>query len=109
MKNFIKLTVAGTLLFISMYFLFQNRWIYEKGYPIIFYKSKSRIIGFEEVKLAIQFVFMFFLGAFLTAFCYIFKTSKFKKQLKQNQKTITQMEDELKSLRNLPLTENQSE
>lgn len=101
--------ILKTILFILLVilvviFVFQNQWIIEEKFSINYFLYNT-----PEIYLWIILLVDFFLGTLLCTCCYIIKHSKLKRLLYQNKKRITQMEKELVSLRNLPITENQEE
>ena len=102
MKIF-KITILSFFVLFLVSFLLQNKWIYQNGYNFTYFGLES-----IRIPLAVIFIILFFLGLFLTAISYFLKIRKLKTQLKEKQKNITQMAAELKSLRNLPITETKS-
>jgi uncharacterized integral membrane protein len=100
----LKIIIFILLVILVVIFVFQNPWIIEKEVYItipLYYTFK--------IALWIILLIFFFLGTLLSTCCYIVKHSKLKRLLNQNKKRIIQMERELVSLRNLPITEDQEE
>lgn len=98
----LKLILFILLVILTVTFILHNQWIVSQEFPIRYF-----VFHTEPISLYIIFLAVFFLGAFLTTCCYMIKNSKLKRVLNQHKKKIKQMEQELISLRNLPITENQ--
>ena len=100
----LKIVLFIVLVIFVVVFVFQNQWIIQEKFSIQYFFYNT-----SEIYLWIILLIDFFLGTLLCTSCYIVKHSKLKRLLNQNKKRITQMEKELISLRNLPITENQEE
>lgn len=92
------------LVILVVTFILQNQWIVQQNFSIRYFLYNTPPISLYLILLA-----DFFLGAFLCACCYVVKNSRLKGVINQHKKKIQQMEKELVSLRNLPITENQKQ
>lgn len=102
--QFLKMILFILLVVLVVTFVLQNQWIVNQQFSIGYGLWKT-----NEIRLFYMLLFMFFFGIFLSACCYIIKYNKLKRTLSQNKRKIAQMEKELVSLRNLPITENEEE
>ena len=100
----LKIILFILLVIFVVIFVFQNQWIIQERFSIHYF-----IYNTPEIYLWIILLIDFFMGILLCTCCYIVKHSKLKRLLHQNKKRIAQMEKELVSLRNLPITENREE
>lgn len=100
----LKMILFILLVILVVTFVLQNQWIINESFSICYFLWESK-----PISLYIILLMDFFFGIFLCASCYLVKHSKLKRLLNQNRKRIAQMEEELVSLRNLPITENQEE
>ena len=82
-----------------------------KRFPDINEEYPIRYFLYETSPISLYVILLidFFFGIFLCACCYLVKHSQLKRVLQQHRKRIAQMEEELVSLRNLPITEDQEE
>ena len=102
--QFLKMILFILLVVLVVTFVLQNQWIVNQQFSIGYGLWKT-----NEIRLFYMLLFMFFFGIFLSACCYIIKYNKLKRLFSQNKRKIVQMEKELVSLRNLPITENEEE
>ena len=100
----LKMILFILLVILVVTFILQNQWIIQQKFSIEYFLHET-----SPISLYLILMIVFFAGIFLAACCYIVKTNKLKKLLAQNKRRIAQMEKELVSLRNLPITENQEE
>ena len=100
----LKMILFILLVILVVTFVLQNQWIIQERFPIRYFLWES-----TPISLYIILLIDFFIGILLCVSCYIVKHSKLKRMLHQNKRRIAQMEEELVSLRNLPITENQEE
>jgi len=100
----LKLILFILLVILVVTFVLQNQWIIMQKFSVGYGLWET-----TEIRLFYMLLFMFFFGFFLSACCYVIKYNKLKRILSQNKRQIAQMEKELVSLRNLPITENEEE
>ena len=100
----LKMILFILLVILMVTFVLQNQWIIQQRFSIRYFLWET-----APISLYILFLIDFFLGILLCTSCYIVKHTKLKQLLSKNKKRIAQMEEELVSLRNLPITENQEE
>ena len=98
----LKLILFILLVILIVTFILQNQWIIQQEYSI-----KYTLYETPPISLYVILLFVFFLGALLSSLCYLVRNSKLKRFINQQKKKIKQMEQELISLRNLPIIENQ--
>ena len=91
------------IIIISVSFLFENKWIVEQEYQIHYYTYTS-----PPIPMVLLLLGTILLGALLIAVPSFMKGHKLKKIVKMERKKIAQMEKELSSLRNLPITEEKN-
>ena len=87
------------IIILSVSFLFENKWIIEEEFQIQYYTYTS-----PPIPMVLLLLGTILLGALLIAIPSFMKGHKLKKILKAERKKIAQMEKELNSLRNLPIT-----
>ncbi|MEW5803466.1 MAG: LapA family protein [bacterium] len=102
------MTVIKTLLImiiivLSVDFVMQNRWIIEQGYEIQYHRYKTK-----EIPLVLLFLGNVLLGALLVSIPSFIKNFHLRRALRGEHKRIVQMEKELNSLRNLPITDEKA-
>ncbi|MBN2373016.1 LapA family protein [bacterium] len=98
----LKMILFILLVVLVVTFVLQNQWIIQERFSVRYFLYET-----VPISLSIILLITFSLGAFLCACCYIIKNNKLKRLLNQHKKKIKQMEKELVSLRNLPITEDQ--
>lgn len=98
----LKMILFILLVVLIVTFILQNQWIVQQEFSIRYFLYET-----APISLYLIMLIDFFLGVFLCACCYIIKNTKLKKIINKHKKKIEQMEKELVSLRNLPITENQ--
>ena len=98
----LKMILFILLVILVVTFVLQNQWIIQENFSVQYFLYET-----APISLYVILLINFFLGAFLCACCYIVKNRKLKKLINEHKKKITQMEKELVSLRNLPITEDQ--
>ena len=91
------------IIVITVSFIFENKWIVEEEFQIKYYTYTS-----PPIPMVLLLLGTILLGALLIAVPSFMKGHKLKKILKTERKKITQMEKELNSLRNLPITEEKN-
>ena len=96
----IKTLLILLIIVISVSFLFENTWIVEQKYEIHYYTYTS-----PPIPMVLLLLGSILLGALLITIPSFMKGHKLKKIVKMERKKIAQMEKELSSLRNLPITE----
>lgn len=97
----VKIILFLLLVILAVTFILQNQWIVQQKVTLNYFLYSSSPLSLYTILLI-----DFFLGALLIACCSLIKHSKTKRILNQYKKKIDQMEKELISLRNLPITEN---
>ncbi|MGA1843477.1 MAG: LapA family protein [bacterium] len=100
----LKMILFILLVILAVTFILQNQWIIQERYSIRYFLYET-----SPISLYLILLVDFFFGIFLCACCYLVKHAQLKRVLQQHRKRIAQMEEELVSLRNLPITEDQEE
>lgn len=100
----LKMILFILLVILAVTFILQNQWIIKDSYTIRYFLYETR-----PISLYLILLIDFFFGIFLCACCYLVKHAQLKRIIHQHRKRIAQMEEELVSLRNLPITEDQEE
>jgi putative membrane protein len=95
-----KTLLVVIIIILTVSFVLENKWIVDQRYEIQYYTVKS-----PAIPLVLLFLANILFGALLMAVPSFIKNHHLKKALKGERKKIAQMEKELSSLRNLPITE----
>lgn len=99
--HIIKSVLVVLIIIFTVSFILENTWIIKEQYQIEYYTLKSR-----PIPLVLLFFGNILLGALIVALPSFLKNLRLKRLLKLDQKKMHQMDKELSSLRNLPLTED---
>ena len=91
------------LIIFSISFVLKNDWIVKQKYEIEYYGYQS-----PPIPLVLLFLGNILLGALLMVIPTFLKNQRLRKIVKNERKKIAQMEKELRSLRNLPITEEKN-
>jgi len=100
MKTTLKLILGLVFVILVVNFLLENPWMKEK-FVIHYFGYQSAPIYLPVIILGAML-----LGALLTAAAMLVPQLRLKRELRQQVRRIRQMEEELNSLRNLPLMES---
>ncbi len=99
MRTTLKLIIALALIILVVSFVLENPWINET--------HTIHYLGYRTIPLNLSLIILgsILLGGVLTSGSMLIGQLKLKKTIRQQEKRLRQLEDELHSLRNLPLME----
>ncbi|MEW6380684.1 MAG: lipopolysaccharide assembly protein LapA domain-containing protein [bacterium] len=101
--HIIKILLVVVIVIVSVDFVRQNDWIVRQGYQIQYYRYQT-----IEIPVILLLLGSLFFGALMVSIPSFVKNFNLKRTLKAERRRCAQMERELNSLRNLPLTDEKA-
>jgi uncharacterized integral membrane protein len=100
MRTTIKLIIALAVIILAVSFVLENPWI-NRTYEIHYF-------GYRTIPIHLSLIILVavLLGAVMTSVSMLMSQLRLKKTIRQQEKKLRQLEEELNSLRNLPLMES---
>jgi putative membrane protein len=102
--NVIKTLLIMIIIVLCVDFIMQNSWLYEQGHEIRYHN----VFKTGDIPIVLLFLGNILLGALLMSIPSFMKNFHLRRALKGERKKIAQMEKELNSLRNLPITDEKA-
>ncbi|MCL6584751.1 MAG: lipopolysaccharide assembly protein LapA domain-containing protein [bacterium] len=101
--HIIKILLIVAIIILSVDFLRQNDWIVKQSYQIQYYRYQS-----VEIPMILLLLGGVFFGALMVSVPSFIKNFHLRRALRAERRRCSQMEKELNSLRNLPITDEKS-